>query len=87
MSDGVALKFAEEAERAAVIRWWQNTLRLYANARRGARGEANKSAKLTAEQVLAIRGEVGTLQQIAERYGVSVFCVHAIKRRKRWRHL
>lgn len=57
-----------------------------------ARGERNGAARLTAEDVLAIRaawaaGGVVSLQRLADRYGVAKGTITFIVTRKTWRHL
>lgn len=52
-----------------------------------ARGTANGSAKLNAEQVLAIRADDRPGRTIAAEYGVSQMLISAIKRRVIWSHL
>jgi hypothetical protein len=47
-------------------------------------GERNPMAKLTAEQVIEIRGATGSHREIAERYGVGREAVSKIKRGERW---
>jgi hypothetical protein len=50
-------------------------------------GEKHPNAKLTESQVLEIRFMLGTLLDIAEKYGISRNNVSLIKNRKRWKHL
>lgn len=50
-------------------------------------GEDNNSAKLTTEQVLAIRADTRTQTAIAATYGIDQSTVSYIKRRKRWTHI
>jgi len=56
-----------------------------------ARGEIQGSAKLVVAQVLEIRALYAaggiTLKQLATRYGVHLTLIHAILRRKIWRHI
>jgi hypothetical protein len=54
---------------------------------RGAHGEANNSAKLTAREVLAIRSDKRNQREIMAQYGISSSRVSAIRTRKSWRHL
>jgi hypothetical protein len=54
---------------------------------RQARGVGHGSAKLTEDEVREVRITAGTLQEIADRYGVSTFCVWAIRTGKTWKHL
>lgn len=53
------------------------------------RGEANHSAKLTADMVRGIREKysAGTGKLIAAEYGISNALVHKIVHRKVWRHI
>jgi hypothetical protein len=51
------------------------------------RGEANGSAKLSREDVLAIRGDPRTATAVAKEYGVHNATVSQIKRRKTWGHI
>lgn len=51
------------------------------------RGEAHGSAKLTAEQVLAIRADDRLNYRIADEYGVSFSQVGRIKRKLAWGHI
>lgn len=51
------------------------------------RGEQIKSAKLTEEQVRAIRRDRRTQVEIANEYGVSRRLIGAIKGRQRWAHV
>lgn len=53
----------------------------------GESGEAHHQAKLTAEEVIAIRSSPATEKATADRYGVSASTVHAIRHRKIWRNL
>ena len=48
------------------------------------RGEANGSAKLTADDVRAIRGSSSSRGTLAGFYGVTVSCIDSIKRRRTW---
>lgn len=54
---------------------------------RQAKGEEHSQAKLTVEQVLAIRADDRIHRVIAADYGVSRAAVTAIKGNKRWAHL
>lgn len=56
-----------------------------ATARR--RGEEHANAKLTAETVRAIRSSVGTLAEIAKRFGTTWQNVHTIRTRRSWTHV
>lgn len=51
---------------------------------RGVGGEASGNAKLTAEQVVAIRAELGPHAAIAKRYGVSRPSISNIKSGRTW---
>ena len=44
-------------------------------------------AKLTEEQVRAIRAASGTLKEIGDRFGVHLSTIHLIRSEKHWRHL
>ena len=48
------------------------------------RGERSPSAKLTREQVLAIRAAIGTQREIASRFGISREQARDIRSGKRW---
>lgn len=50
-----------------------------------ARGEENPQAKLSAEDVVAIRAAGGSVRSIAEQFGVSSSLIHQIKAGKIWR--
>ena len=50
-------------------------------------GEQVHTVKLTEADVIAIRAETGTLQEIADRYGVDKTNISCIRRGKTWRHL
>jgi predicted DNA-binding protein YlxM (UPF0122 family) len=53
-------------------------------------GEGSHFAKLTEDEVIAIRKFIKygmTLAEIAERYNVSSDCISSIKRGRTWRHL
>ena len=51
------------------------------------KGEENSSAKLTEEDVYAIRRDPRRQKQIAYDYGVGQMQVSRIKRRLKWKHL
>jgi hypothetical protein len=51
------------------------------------RGELNFKAKLTEEDVLAIRASNETQRDLAARYGVSQVAIYYIKARKTWKHV
>lgn len=50
-------------------------------------GEANARAKVTAEDVLAIRASAARNCELARVYGVSWSQIDSIRRRKTWRHI
>ena len=52
-----------------------------------ARGEAHGRAKLTADQVRAIRHDGGTIYGIAKRFGISRRQVRRILDRDHWEHV
>jgi hypothetical protein len=54
---------------------------------RGAIGEMAGRAKLNNENVLAIRASFESRPTLADRYGVSVHNISAIRQRKSWKHL
>ena len=54
---------------------------------RQARGAKSGRAKLTAEQVLAIRATTTSPTIIARQYGITAPVVHNIRRRRIWMHL
>lgn len=54
---------------------------------RQARGERNGPAKLTEEQVLAIRADPRTNRAIAKDYGVFETTISTIKHRHTWKHI
>lgn len=51
------------------------------------RGERNGHAKLTEDDVRAIRAATGTNQDIASRFGVKHVVISQIRSRTRWRHV
>lgn len=57
------------------------------HATKPARGEAHRSAVLTAEQVLAIRDDPRSTTVLAAIYGIASQNISRIKRRLAWRHL
>lgn len=61
--------------------------RIARNRNRGAVGERNCKAKLTAEQIAAIRRDSRSQSTIARDYGVHQTMVSAIKRRVSWSHI
>jgi hypothetical protein len=52
-----------------------------------AQGSANGRARLTAEIVVAIRNEPGTLADIANKYGLAFQRVSDIRNGRRWKHV
>lgn len=54
---------------------------------RSARGEKQGHAKLSAEQVFAIRASIGSQAEIGRQFGVGRTAVGKIKRRELWVHL
>ncbi len=54
---------------------------------RAYRGEHQWAAKLTADDVRAIRASSERHRVLAKRYGVAHTTIGAIRRRKRWRHV
>ena len=50
-------------------------------------GEANARAKITAEDVLAIRASTARNCELARAYGVSWSQIYSIRTRKRWQHI
>jgi len=52
-----------------------------------ARGEKHPSAKLTAEQVLAIRNSEKSQKELAEEYEVARETISQIINRRKWKHL
>jgi hypothetical protein len=53
----------------------------------GHRGERSHFAKLTAQQVLAIRADRRCPREIAHSFGIHIAHVYALKRRDWWAHL
>jgi len=51
------------------------------------KSKLNGKAKLTEEDVIAIRAENRTLQEIGADYGVYFTMIGMIKRRERWAHI
>ena len=51
------------------------------------RGESNNKAKLTTEDVIAIRRSKATGVALARRYGVSPAAISSVRRRRHWRHV
>jgi len=54
---------------------------------RSTRGERNAQAKLTADDVKAIRASGYTQQKLADQYGVSRRAIQLIIQKKRWTHV
>ncbi len=54
---------------------------------RTARGEKNGRARITEDQAREIKGSVGKARRIAERYGVSIHTVYAIRYGNAWAHV
>jgi len=54
---------------------------------RQAHGEKNHHAKLTKEQVLQIRQEIGTNQEIGEKYGVTRSLISMIRSGRIWKNI
>ena len=54
---------------------------------RGASGETNGNSKLTADDILNIKQDSGTLSEIARKYGVSFQHISSIKRGGSWKHV
>ncbi len=52
---------------------------------RQAHGERNHHAKLTAQQAVAIRSEIGTHREIAARYGVTAPIISMIRSGRIWK--
>ena len=50
-------------------------------------GERNGAAKLTTEQVLAIRNDTRPVKIIAHEYDISLGHVSRIRRVRKWKHL
>lgn len=55
--------------------------------RRPSRGEQNVKARLTADQVLAIRASDRSQRELAREYGVDPSTINHITRGRTWRHL
>ena len=51
------------------------------------RGEANNHAKLTEQDVLAIRRSTDPVQVVADRYGVSIGTVSSVRLGRTWKHV
>jgi hypothetical protein len=54
---------------------------------RAPKGETHVAAKLTEADVLAIRAETGTQQEIAAKYGISTSQVSRIRLGQTWKHV
>jgi len=50
-------------------------------------GEKTSWAKLTEDDVRAIRSSENSLRILADRFGVSVSAVHAVRQRRTWKHV
>lgn len=55
--------------------------------RKNTKGENNGNRKLSEDQVISIRAEVGTYAEIGRKYGVTLQNIREIKIGKTWRHL
>lgn len=55
--------------------------------RRSAAGARNGRAKLSEEQVIAIRADERTLTEVAKDYGVCIATISHIRKRKIWQHI
>ena len=55
--------------------------------KKGPCGESAPSAKLTAEQVIAIRKDARPASKICSEYGVQISAINKAKRRQTWRHV
>ena len=68
------------------LRWDTHTANFADAIRHGTsnQGERHGMAKLTADQVRAIRKESGTQREIAKKYGVSQRAIYGIKSRRDW---
>lgn len=65
-----------------------NRADMFAKGRQGGpRGRANIHAKLTEDQVRAIRSDIRLHSEIAAEYGVGESAVRKIRNRESWRHL
>jgi hypothetical protein len=53
----------------------------------GTRGEAHPAAKVTVEQVLAIRASMATANEVAEFFGITTKHVYQIRNRETWKHV
>lgn len=56
-------------------------------AQRQARGESNGSAKLTSDQVIAIRGDHRSLRVLALKYGVGRSTIRRARTQSHWKHV
>ena len=54
---------------------------------RGLKGEQSPMAKLTEDDVIAIRKDNDSYRKIAEKHGVSTSLIGHIKNRRQWRHV
>lgn len=57
----------------------------------GPKGSANSNSRFDESEIKEIRtkfsGKKGEISEIARAYNVSAFCIHAIIRRKSWKHI
>jgi hypothetical protein len=53
----------------------------------GVTGTANHSAKLTEDDVRAIRSSGGSLRELARQYGVSWIAIRNVRLRRTWKHV
>lgn len=74
---------------ASNLRWATRSENMHDKHRHGTErvGEARPGAKLTADQVLAIKGDTRPERLIAADYGISGGTVGKIRRREKWAHL
>ena len=54
--------------------------------KRSPRGEEHGRAKLTSQQVAAIRASAEPAQAVAVRLGVSIWTIYAVRQGKHWRY-
>lgn len=66
-----------------------NTLDMFSKGRNaiGVKGSRPSNARLTNEDVRAIRQSLEPLKIAATRYGTSLSCISAIRHRKNWKHV
>lgn len=74
---------------ASNLRWATRSDNMRDKSKHGTerRGEARFGAKLTADQVLAIRADPRPEKPIAADYGISTGTVGKIRRREKWTHI